>query len=253
MCKLINRLKGQSGHTLVEMVIIVSVFAVVIGAAVSLTQMAYWMNRQAQDGFEAQNEGRRVLSEMVRYLRPGENINSDDVPIIHATSDGKVIDMRIDTDKDLVPEIARLELDEDTERILLWLDFKDENGLYAYEVADAAYTATYGSGTAGDPTDTGLGGSPWDEQREIAHKIVNAAPGGTWDAQTPVTDPGDDFRLFTFYAEDFDAPIDTVNLDNWQNYVKGVKIYIWSDIQPAEIPSPFGLVTNVHLRNVQGE
>lgn len=248
-----HRMKEEAGFTIIETMIVVSILTIVIGGIISLMQLTYAMNRHAGDGFQAQAEGRRVLSEMVRYLRPAENINSNEVPIVHATDVGKVIDMRIDTNKDKIPEIARFELDQTGEQIILWLDFQDGSGEYAYQTGSSTYLGTYGWGTDTTPTVPTLNGDPWDEKRVVASKVVNTDPGSGWSAQTQLTNANEDFRLFTFYGEDFDVPLNTVALENWQNYVRGVKIYVWSDIQPMKIPSPFGIQTNVHLRNVQGE
>lgn len=245
----LNRLKGQGGYTLIESMMVISILTIVIGAIVSLMQLAYSMDRQAQDGFEAQNEGRRVISEMVRLMRPGQNINADDsVPIIYALNDGTLIDIRVDREKDGVPEIARFRLDQDESEIILYLDEQDGNGLYNYQVAGNPYLTHYGE-------DKPLSGA-FDSSETIANRIVNAPPGGVWGAQTPTTKAEDDFRLFTFYGTDFDDPLDTVGVDMvdiWPNFIRGVKIYIWSDIQPMKIPSPFGIQTSVHLRNIQGE
>ena len=77
-----------------------------------------------------------------------------------------------------------------------------------------------------------------------------------WPAQTSATDPeNNDYRLFTFYSDNFVLPLDTRDTSPglgpvWVNYVKGVKIFLLSDIAPAEIPSPFGIQTNVNLRNI---
>jgi len=73
-----------------------------------------------------------------------------------------------------------------------------------------------------------------------------------------LTDPEDDYRLFTFYGDNFELPLDTRDSSPglgpiWVNYVKGVKIFLLSDIQPAEIPSPFGIQTSINLRNIWAE
>ncbi len=245
MRRFLTKTAEQGGYTVLEAIAVTSVFAVVIGAVISLMQVAYSMDRQAQDGFQAQNEGRRVLSEMVRLLRPAQNLNSNNVPIIHALDDGTVIDIRVDSEKDGEPEIARFRLDQDGKRIVLYLDAKDENGLYNYQAQDEIYPDWYG---LDEPS-----AIAFDSSKTIANKIVNAPPGGSWEAQAFDTDPDEDYRLFTFYGDDFDDPLNTVTELNWNKLIRGVKIYIWSDIQPAEIPSPFGLQTNVHLRNIQGE
>ncbi len=246
MRRFLIKTSDQGGYTVFEAIAVASIFTVVIGAVVSLMQVAYFMDRQAQDGFQAQNEGRRVLSEMVRLVRPAQNLNADNVPIIHALSDGTVIDIKVDTEKDGEPEIARFRLDQAGKRIVLYLDAVDENGLYNYQREGEIYPDWYGE-------DEPVNGTRFDSSKTIANKIVNAPPGGTWDAQVFNTNPEEDYRLFTFYGDDFDDPLDTVAEPDWNKFIRGVKIYIWSDIQPAEIPSPFGLQTNVHLRNVQGE
>ncbi len=235
----------QGGYTVLEAIAVTSIFTVVIGAVVSLMQVSYLMDRQAQDGFAAQNEGRRVLSRIVALLRPAQNLSADNVPIIHALNDGTVIDVKIDSEKDGEPEIARFRLDQAGKRIVLYLDAKDENGFYNYQAADEFYPDWYG-------LDEPAAGA-FDTSETIAGKVVNAPPDGSWDAQIFDTDPNEDYRLFTFYGEDFDDPLDTVAEVNWNKLIRGVKIYIWSDIQPAEIPSPFGIQTDVHLRNIQGE
>lgn len=245
-----KRVWAQQGYSLIEMLTVVSVMGFVIAGVVGLTQVGLAMNRQAQDGYAAQNEGRTVLSEMVGWLRPAQNIASNDVPILHATGDGKVIDVRIDSDKDGSPELGRLELDRTNKRIVLYMDEVDGNNQYNYQAAGHTYLGHYGYGSVTTPTVT----SAWDSSETIAEKIVNAPTSGSnWTAQTPATDPTKDFRLFTFYGDDFDVPLDTVTNTKWTNYVRGVKVYIWSDIQPAEIPSPFGIQTDVHLRNISGD
>ncbi|MDP1808106.1 MAG: hypothetical protein Q8L35_01030 [Actinomycetota bacterium] len=243
-------IRMQQGYSIIEAMVVVAVMGAVIGGIVGLTQIGLAMNRQSQDGFVAQNEGRTVLSEMVRWLRPAQNIASNDVPILHATSDGRVIDVRVDSDKDGVPELARLELDRTGKRIVLYMDKINTNNQYNYQAAGDTYLGHYGYGSVTTPTVK----SAWDSSQTIAEKIVNAPTSGSnWTAQTPTTDPTKDFRLFTFYGNDFDVPLDTVANIKWTNYVRGVKLYIWSDIQPAEIPSPFGIQTDVYLRNISGE
>lgn len=249
MISLRKNILTQRGYSAIEATVVVSVLAIVLGGIVGLMQIGLWMNRQSQDGYDAQNEGRRVLSQMVRWLRPAQSISSNDVPMIHATSDGTLIDARIDGKKDGKPELARILLDRPNKRIVVYLDEVDGAGKYNYQTASGSptYLGWYGATAAATTL------SDWDEMQVIAEKIVNAPSGSTWPAQTPATDPSADFRLFTFYGDDFDSPLDTVSIANWTNHVRGVQLYIWSDIQPAEIPSPFGIQSHVSLRNIRGD
>lgn len=153
-------------------------------------------------------------------------------------------------------ELVRLDLDRVNKQIKMYIDSADTTGAstgkFNFEKAGQAYSTYYNR-----PTNP----ARWDSVTVLANKIVNV-PGNSgtsttpWPPQTPVTDPDkDDYRLFTFYGENFTLPLDTRDTSpglgpNWVNYVKGIKIYLLSDIAPAEIPSPFGTQTNVNLRNI---
>ncbi len=250
MKKLFSKLFEQSGYTLVEGTIVLSVLVVVISAAYSLLDVTYAMNTMASDGFEAQNQGRQVLSRITKHMRPAQNMNVSGVPLLYAGDTGEFIDVKVDTDRDGLEEIVRIKLDRDAKQILLYSDSPDASGDFNYKTAGKTYFQQYRiPAQAAD----------WDSVEIMASRIVNNPPDSTstssqWSAQTSVTDGTKDYRLFTFYGESFSAPLDTVGLGSvWVNYVRGIKVFLWTDVQPMKIPSPFGMYTNVHLRNISGE
>lgn len=93
---LIARLKGQKGYTLIETLIVVSVMVFVIAGTLNLLEIGYKMNKQAEDGFEAQTEGREVLTQMTKLLRPAEDMNLPGKPVLFAGNDGTFVDIRGD-------------------------------------------------------------------------------------------------------------------------------------------------------------
>lgn len=221
-----------------------------MSAGYSLLDVSYGMTTMAYDGFEAQNQGRQVLSSITKHLRPAQNMSVSGVPILYASNTGEFIDIKVDTDKDGIEEIARIQLDREAEQIILYTDSPDTDGKYNYQNAGKMYLQQYRlPPQAGD----------WDAVEVLASRIVNKPPDSTstsspWLAQTAITDGTKDYRLFTFYGESFSAPLDTVSLGSvWVNYVRGIKLFLWTDVQPMKIPSPFGMHTNVHLRNISGE
>jgi prepilin-type N-terminal cleavage/methylation domain-containing protein len=248
MCDRSIKIKEQSGYTLLETMMVMSVLTIILGASFGLLEVSRLMDTMAQDGFRAQDESRQVLTKLAKHLRPAENMSAPGVPLLHAGADGASIDVKVDVDGDGEPEIVRFELDLETKQIMMRTD-KKENGKYNYQ-------ATSGDPAEEDYLDYYSDVANWDKSVDIANKIVNAPKDGAsgWSPQVTTTNPKDDYRLFTFYGADFDAPLDTVELGSvWVNYVRGVKIFLLSDIQPASIPSPFGIETNVHLRNIAGE
>ena len=256
MGRIFKKLREQIGFTAVEAVTVSTVMVFVIVAAYNLLDIGYSMDQQAEDGFEAQAEGREVLTALAKHMRPAEEMNLAGVPILYASNDGTFIDLRVDTDGDGVTELARIALDRTNQQIKMYIDTQDTTGAHLghfnFEKAGQSYTAYY------NPTNS----ADWDSLEIMADKIVNFPAGGTtstpWPAQTSLTDPEDDYRLFTFYGDNFELPLDTRDSSPglgpiWVNYVKGVKIFLLSDIQPAEIPSPFGIQTSINLRNIWAE
>lgn len=250
MNRIFSKLREQSAYTVAEGMIVVSVMVVILSAAYSLLDVTYAMNTMAQDGFEAQNQGRQVLSRVTKHLRPAQNMNVADVPLLYASDKGEFIDIKVDADRDGIVEIVRIQLDREAKMIKMYSDSPDIDGEYNYKTADKTYLEQYRI-----PTQT----NDWDDVEVLASRIVNKPSDSTstssqWPAQTAVTDSTKDFRLFTFYGESFSAPLDTVALGSvWVNYVRGLKLFLWTDVQPAKIPSPFGMYTNVHLRNISGD
>ena len=246
----ISKIKEQSAYTIIEGMMVMSILVVVMGAAFSLLDSTYDMNRYAQDGFEAQNQGRQTLSEVTKYLRPAENMSVPGVALLYAQDKGEFIDVKSDVNKDGSAEIIRIQLDRSAKQIKIYYDHADASaGEYNYQEASKTYFQQYRV-----PTDL----SDWDSVEVIARRIVNKPPGGLpttpWPAQTSATDGTTDFRLFTFYGDNFSAPLNTVAIGAiWPNYVRGVKIFLWTDIEPTKIPSPFGIHSNVHMRNISGE
>lgn len=254
--RLLENLKDQKGYSLVEGMVVSTVMVFVIIASYSLLDIGYQMDKQAEDGFEAQTEGREVLTQLARLIRPAEDMNLSAVPVLFAGNDGTFLDIRVDENNDGVTELVRFDLDRANQQIKMYIDYADTTGTstgqFNFQKASQAYSAYYNH-----PTDSGR----WDSVEILASRIVNV-PGNTgtsttpWTPQTSVTDPDvDDYRLFTFYGENFTVPLDTRDSSpglgpNWINSVKGVKIYLLSDIAPAEIPSPFGTQTNVNMRNI---
>lgn len=255
MNRCFRKIKEPAGYTIIEATVVISVMLFIITAAYGLLDVAYLSDQQAEDGFQAQSEGRQVLTELGKHMRPAENMNLPTMPfILYATRDGKSLDVTVDTNNDNKAEIVRFELDTVNEQIKMYTDTKETTGAqagkYNYEIAAQTYLAYYNPTNAAD----------WDSVTVLANKIVNV-PGGTstteWQIQTAATNPENDFRLFTFYGDSFALPLDTRDASpglgaKWVNYVRGVKIFLLSDIQPAEIPSPFGIQTNIHLRNISG-
>ncbi len=246
MSGLFRKLKQESGFSLVETVAVSAVLLFVISASYNLLEAGRLMDKQAEDGFEAQNEGRRVLTQVERYLRPAQNMSADDVPILWADSSGKFVDIKSDIDYDGTPEVIRVRLDTLADQIKMHIDYADTSTAeYNFQAAGEEYLDWYGT--------TATIESKWDETRALASKVVNESQSGPdWPAQNVSTDPNDDFRLFTFYGENFDAPLDTGALGSiWVNHVRGLKLYVLSDIEPADIPSPFGIQSNIHFRNLR--
>jgi prepilin-type N-terminal cleavage/methylation domain-containing protein len=246
MSSFVKRLKDHAGYTVLETMIVMSVLTIILSAAFGLLETGRLMDQMAQDGFQAQDEGRQLLTELAKHLRPAENMSAPGVPLLYAGDDGSFIDVKVDVNSSGEAEIVRFELDRAAKTISMRIDRKNSDGLYNYQVAGKTYLEQYVY-----PTAT----SSWDETKVIANKIVNSPKDGSgWAPQRITTDPKDDYRLFVFYGADFDSPLDTVSLgETWVSHIRGVKIFLLSDIQPASIPSPFGIETNVHLRNISGE
>lgn len=246
MSLLPDSIRGERGYTAVEIMVVSSVLIFVIVAAYNLLQIGYAMDRQAQDGFQAQTEGRQVLTQLTKMMRPAEDMNVTGVPVLYAGNDGTFIDLRLDSNNDTATEIVRFDLDTATKQIKMYIDYPDTTGSQAgkfnfEKTSPVDYVTYYNHPTT--PSD-------WDQVKVLADKTINAPP-TSWDAQRSTTDPEKDYRLFTFYGDNFVEPLDTLSLGStWVNYVKGVKIFLLSDIQPAEIPSPFAVQTNVNLRNI---
>jgi len=254
--RLSENLKSQRGYSLIEGIVVSTIMVLVITAAYNLLIIGYKMDKQAEDGFEAQTEGREVLTQLAKLIRPAEDMNLTGVPVLFAGNDGTFLDVRVDVNNDYVTELVRFDLDRTNKQIKKYTDSADTTGpsvgKFNFEKAGQAYSTYYNH-----PTNP----ARWDTVEVLANKIVNV-PGNSgtsttpWAPQTSVTDPdADDYRLFTFYGENFALPLDTRDASpglgpNWINYVKGIKIYLLSDIRPAEIPSPFGTQTNVNLRNI---
>jgi hypothetical protein len=234
-----------------------SVLTIILGSAFGLLEVGRLMDQMAQDGFQAQDEGRQVLTKLAKHLRPAQNMSAPGVPLLYAGADGSFIDIKVDIDSNGDEEIVRFELDRAAKEIVMYIDRKDADGRYNYQPSEPPQPPQTPPTYLDHYVYPTVAGS-WDSSEVLAKKIVNSPILGDatapWSPQRITTDPKGDYRLFTFYGADFDAPLDTVELGSvWVNYVRGVKIFLLSDIQPASIPSPFGIETNVHLRNISGE
>src|SRR3990172_10146284 len=117
MGRIFKKLREQIGFTAVEAVTVSTVMVFVIVAAYNLLDIGYSMDQQAEDGFEAQAEGREVLTALAKHMRPAEEMNLAGVPILYASNDGTFIDLRVDTDGDGVTELARIALDRTNQQI----------------------------------------------------------------------------------------------------------------------------------------
>ena len=246
MSLLLSSLRKERGYSAIEIMVVSSILIFVLIAAYNLLELGYGMDRQAEDGFQAQTEGRQVLTQLTRMMRPAEDMNVAGMPVLYAGSDGTFIDLRLDSNNDTATEIVRFDLDTTNKQIKMYIDYPDttgaQTGKFNFEKTSPVNYVTYYN----HPTTP----SDWDQVTVLANKTVNAPP-ISWGAQRSTTDPEKDYRLFTFYGDNFTEPLDTQSLGStWVNYVKGVKIFLLSDIQPTEIPSPFAVQTNVNLRNI---
>lgn len=242
-----EKVRDQSGYSAVEAMVVSLILVFVLVATYSLMDISYKMNGMAEDGFIAQSDGRTVITKITRFLRPAENMNVTGVPVLFASNDGTFIDVRTDINKDGTSEIVRFLLDQTNKQIKMYVDNKDESsGLFNFQVHDSDYQTYYSNP------------SNWDSVEAIASKVVNNPP-TAWGAQSAVTSPETDKRLFTFYGENFNVPLDTRDTSVggmgpiWVNHVQGVKIYLLNDIKPLSAPSPYAVQTNVNLRNISGD
>lgn len=249
---LVGRRRNEGGYTVFETMVVAATLSFVIAAAFNILQVSRVMDKQAEDGFQAQDEGRQVLTSLAKHMRPAENMNVPGVTVLYANNQGTMLDVKVDTNNDSSTDIVRFDLDRTNKQIKMYIDRKDTSGpdigKFNYQKASHTYLQHYR---------VPANASDWDVVDVMANKIVNAPPEGSsttpWSAQRATTDPSQDYRLFTFYGESFSIPLDTVGLGSvWMNYVGGVKIFLLSDIQPAEIPSPFAVETNVNFRNLSG-
>lgn len=241
--KIFSRLENEKGATAVEAILAATLFLVVITAAYNLLGTGQTLYTVASDGFEAQHQGQIVLYRLTKYMRQAEKLNVPGYPIIYADDNGTFFDVKLDVDKDNKVEIVRFTINTDDYTVDMLMDYLDSNNKYNYEAAGQAYDAFYQvPSSAGD----------WDNIKVLAEKVVNDAGETGWPAQKVSTDPEKEKRLFTFYSDDFDAPLDSAD-PLWMNNIRGLKIYALTDVKPAQIPSPFSVTTNVNLRNISRE
>lgn len=252
-----QKIKEEAGYSLGELMTVISVLVVIVSAAYGLLNSGQKIYTVADDGFQAQYQARSVIFDLVKEVRQAQKLNVPGIPVAYADQKGRFFDLKMDVDHDDKLAIVRVEYNEPGQQVVMRIDRLSPNAKgidrYNYDKdndnptkADYInfydYSETTGSSTASD----------WDETKVLATKVVNKESATNWPPakQTSGTDdPKVDNRLFTFY-EDFDVPLDTVNDLTWLNKIYGIKIYILTDIRPAAIPSPFGVETNVNLRNV---
>lgn len=246
------KVKTEDGYSLGELLTVVSVLVVIISAAYGLLNSGQKMFIVADDGFQAQYQARSVIYDLVKQVRQAQKLNVPGLPIAYADPKGRFFDLKLYVDQETTLSIVRFEYNLPQQAVLMRIDRANGSGQYNFETANASYTVYYDySETTGTST-----AADWDETKVLATKVVNKESaleeniGWPPAKQTPVNaNPADDKRLFTFY-EDFDVPLDTVNDSVWMHKIYGIKLYILTDIRPAAIPSPFGVETNVNLRNV---
>ena len=140
----VNRLRDQAGYTLIEAMVVSSVLTFVIVAAYNLLEVGYRMDKQAEDGFAAQTEGREVLTQMAKLLRPAEDMNVSGMPVLFAGNDGTFIDIRVDANEDSITELVRFDLDRTDQQIKMYIDSADttgpDTGEFNFQKAAQTYT-----------------------------------------------------------------------------------------------------------------
>jgi len=253
-----QKLKEEAAFSLGELMTVVSVLVVIISAAYGLLNTGQKMFMVADDGFQAQYQARSVIYDLVKQVRQAQKLNVPGLPVAYADPKGRFFDLKMDVDNNGKLALVRVEYEQPKQQVVMRIDrlAPNQNGQDRYNYDRTLdnptktdyinyydYSETTGTSTASD----------WDETKVLATKVVNKESASTWPPakQTPVnSNPANDHRLFTFY-QDFDVPLDTVNDPVWLNKIYGIKIYILTDIRPAAIPSPFGVETNVNLRNVK--
>lgn len=252
-----KKLKEESGYSLSELITVITVLVVIVSSAYTLLNSGQKMFLVADDGFQAQHQARSVIFDLVKEVRQAQKLNVPGLPIAYADAKGRFFDLKMDVDGNSNLALVRIEYEQPKQQIVMRIDrlSPNQSGIDRYNYDQTLdnptkndyinfydYSETTGTSTPSD----------WDETKVLATKVVNKESAASWPPtkQTPVNnDPAADKRVFTFY-EDFDVPLDTVNDAVWMNKIYGIKMYILTDIRPASIPSPFGVETNVNLRNV---
>lgn len=241
---MLEQLRSEAGTTLVELLVALALFSVVMAAAYFVLSGGNDMYLFAKDGFEAQDQSRMVLTKITKYGRQGQTLNVPGYPVAKADPKGTYFDVRIDVNNDDDPEIVRFELRQIDYKILMHIDYR-ASGKYNYQsIGDtkAAYDSTYPPGSS----------SGWDDTITVADKVVNTGPVGGWSNQNVATNPQTDKRLFTFYGNTMDTPLDSSS-SIWMNFIRGMKIITLTDVRPAAIPTPFQVETNLNFRNLARE
>lgn len=250
MKAILQKIRTEFGYSLVETITLTAVLFIVISSLYALLEVNQTAERRAEEGFQAQDEGREILTELAKYLRPAQKLNVSGFPYAFADPKGNLIDLKLDVNDDGNQEIVRFALNRDNQKVEMLIDSLDANGKYKFEAAGQSYAAYYTfTDTASDP-------AKWDQVKTLATKVVNEPPSGSnWnnqDSNTNINPDNHDGRLFTFYGETFVYSLDS-SAATWMNSIRGIKIYIETDIRPADIPSPYIVTSNVNLRNVSRE
>lgn len=222
----------EAGFTLFEFVVVAAIISIALGAIYTIIPSMLRASKEVERRFVAENRSRTTGLYLEKILREGERLGAPGYSLILGDAEGYYLDVRHDGN------IVRFWLDTTNKQVKEFVDSPDGSGDYNYQTAGGGNYSYYST----DPPDDGQ----WDETKVIGEMVANV-PAGT--AQGAATNPETDQRLFTFYSNDFDTPIDA-SAAGWMSLVKGVTFYVKVDADEDDAYEAAGLRTNVSIRNL---
>lgn len=226
-------LQREYGFSMVELVTVAAIMVVTLGAIFSLVPSIFRTSTEVQKRFVAENRGRATAEYLEKVLREGERLGASGYQLIYADPQGYSVDVRHDD------KIVRFWLDTTNKQVKEFVD-APSGGLYNYQVSGGGDYSYY----VDPPND-----ADWDEVRVIGEMVVNSPSDSD---QVPATDPDSDERLFIFYGQDFDTPLDS-NTAGWMNEIRGVGLYLKVDKDTTDAYEAAGLRTHVNIRSLSFE